>query len=146
MALPVAAISEMLTKSVATRATIATLPAERRRKGVTLSLEDCNGTWTSAPLSAHLSNVWECLKLRHPYVPTAQQLTISSIMTTGVRRSERITDGMPSGWRKLRDSVRSFPTSEPTLLERPCQEQRGSRLAAVRTSVGRSAPANTNDT
>ena len=32
---------------------------------------------------------------------------------------------MRSDWRTLRDSVLSYPTSAPTLLEWPCREQRG---------------------
>jgi len=34
-----------------------------------------------------------------------------------------ITDGMRSGWRTLRNSVLSSPTSAPTILKWPCQEQ-----------------------
>jgi len=55
--LPAASNAEMLTKPVATTATTAIPPAERRHKGATLSLADCHGAYTSAPLSAHLSNV-----------------------------------------------------------------------------------------
>ena len=46
------------------------------------------------------------IRSRHPFVP----YNISSIhLTTKVRRSGWITDGMRSGWRALRDSVLSFP-------------------------------------
>jgi len=60
-------------------------------------------------------------------------LHISSVHLTKIseeRRSGRITGGMRSGWRALRDFVLSSPTSAPTLLKWPCQEQRGSGLTA----------------
>jgi len=51
--------------------------------------------------------------------------------TDEVRASEQITDGIPSGWRTLPDSVFQPPTSAPTLLDWPYQDQRGSGLTAV---------------
>ena len=49
---------------------------------------------------------------------------------TKVRRTGRIINAMWSGWRALRNSALSSPTSAPTLLEWPCHEQRGSGLTA----------------
>jgi len=68
------------------------------------------------------------LKLRRPFVPTAQQLISLSDDNNRSRGSGRAIDGMQSGWTTLRDSVLSSPTSTPTLLEWHCQVQRGSGL------------------
>jgi len=59
---------------------------------------------------------------------------------TEVRRSGRITDGMPSGLRAQRDSVLSSQTSAPTLPEWPFQTQRGLCLTAPAPASGISAP------
>ena len=65
-------------------------------------------------------------------------------MTTEVRRSALITDGMQSGWTTLRDPVLSSSTSAPTLLEWPCQEEPGSGLTASAPVSDVSTPACTN--
>jgi len=65
-------------------------------------------------------------------------------MTTEVRRSALITDGMQSGWTTLRDPVLSSSTSAPALLEWPCQEEPGSGLTASAPVLDVSAPACTN--
>ena len=56
----------------------------------------------------------------------------SSVHLTAIelRRSGQITDVMRSGWTTLWDSVFSFSTSAPTLLEWPFHEHRGSDLTA----------------
>jgi len=52
------------------------------------------------------------------------------ITSSEVRLSARITDGMRSGWTRLRDSLISSPLLTPTLLEWLLQEQHGFGLAA----------------
>jgi len=54
----------------------------------------------------------------HLYLPHNNS-SVHLKTTTEVRRSGRIADGIRSGWRTLRDSVLSFRTSAPTLLEWP---------------------------
>jgi len=54
--------------------------------------------------------------------PLHNNSSVHLMTTTEVRCFGRITDGMQSGWRVLRDSVSSL-TSTPTLLEWPYQEQ-----------------------
>jgi len=67
--------------------------------------------------------------------PLHTNSSLHLMATTDVQRSGRITDGMWSGWRTLQDSALSSPTSEPTLLESPCQAW--VRLNRLRTGVGR---------
>jgi len=55
-----------------------------------------------------------------------------------LRHSGRITDGMRSGWRTLRNFVLSSTTSAPTLPEWPCQLTTYAAVSDV------SAPAYTN--
>ena len=64
--------------------------------------------------------------------------------TTEVQRSGQVTDSMRSGWRTPRDFICSSPTSVPTFLEWPCQEQRGSGSTASIPVLDVSAPAYTN--
>ena len=77
-----------------------------------------NGAWTSAPLSAHLSTKWECtaseIKTRIcTRRTTAHQFTWQQQQKRGALGG--ITDGMQSGWRTLRNSILSAPTSASTL-------------------------------
>jgi len=77
-------------------------PAELRRKGATLSLA-CG---PKAP--GHLGGNSRHLISRHPFVPAAQSVHLTTIAE--VWRSGRITDGMRKVWSALRNSVLSFPT------------------------------------
>jgi len=103
-------------------------PVEFRLKGATLSLA------RRAIEPAHLLHLAltrspdgdaRHLKSRHPFVPAAQKLISSSDNNNRSARSGRITNGTWSGWTASRDSVFSSLTPAPTLLEWPCQEQRG---------------------
>jgi len=80
------------------------------------------------------------IHLCSPHNNSLVQLTI----TTEMWPSGRITNGMRSGWRTLRDSVLSSPTSAPILLEWPCQEQPGSGLTDSAPLLDFSDPAYTN--
>jgi len=84
------------------------------------------------------------LKSGQPCALAAKHLISPSDDNNIVRRSGWITDGMRSGWRTLRDSVLSSPTSPPTLLECPCQEQRGSDLTTSAPLSNVSTPAYAN--
>ena len=55
-----------------------------------------------------------------------------NLTTTEVRRIRRIADGMRRGWRTLRSSVLTYPTSEPTLLECPLPRTAWVRLKRLR--------------
>ena len=59
----------------------------------------------------------------HLYPPHSNSAVY--LTTTYVPRSGRLTDGMWSVWTTLRYCAPSSPTSAPTFLEWPCQEQRG---------------------
>ena len=82
------------------------------------------------------------LKSKHPFVPAAQ--LVVHLTTTEVRLFGRITDGMRSCWRALRDSVLLSLTSAHTLLEWLFQEQHGSGLTAIALVSYVSAPAYAN--
>jgi len=67
----------------------------------------------------------------HMY-PPHNNSSVHLATTTYVRRSGRITDGMRSGWRTLRDSVLSSPTSAPTLPESGMSLPRTTWVSCVR--------------
>ena len=64
--------------------------------------------------------------------------------TVQVWHSGLVTEGMRCGWRTLRDSAFSSPTSAPILLKWPGQEQRGSGLSVPAPISDVSSPAYTN--
>jgi len=59
--------------------------------------------------------------------------------TTYMHCSERITNGMRSGWTTIQNSLLSSPTLAPILLEWPLQEQPGS-VSTVHMGVGHFHP------
>ena len=90
----------------------------------------CHGAWTSAPLSAHLSIEWECTatKIETPicFVFAAVQQLISSSDDNNRSAALWADQRWNTEWlENIRDSVLSFPTLAPTVMEWPCQEQRG---------------------
>jgi len=54
-----------------------------------------------------------------PHLYPLHNASVHRKKTTEVQRTERITDGMRSGWRALQHSVLSSPISAPTFPERP---------------------------
>jgi len=118
-------------------------PAEFSRNGATLSLARRAmdpGHLPHSALTCPSSANARCLKSRHPFVPTAQQLINLLTTTTYVWRSGRITNGMRSGRTILQNSALLSPTPAPT-PEWPSQEQRGSGLTATTPVSDASAPA-----
>ena len=117
-------------------------PAEFHRKESTLS--PCHIVWTSLLHSALACSPGECISNRdtHLYL-SHNNSSVHLTITTKVRRSGVITDGMRSDWRALRDSVLSSPTPAPSLLEWPYQEQCWSGLTASAPVSDVSAPAYT---
>jgi len=66
------------------------------------------------------------------------------LTTTHVQCSVWITNGRPSGWATVRDSVLSSTTPAPTPLEWPFQEEPGSGLTTSASVSDVSDPACTN--
>ena len=81
---------------------------------------------------------------RDPQLYSQHNSSVRLTKITEVGRSGWITDAISSGWRTLRDSVLSRPTSERIFLEWPWQEQRGSVLTASAQVSEVSVPACTN--
>ena len=91
--------------------------AELHRNGATLSLARRAmdpGHLPHSALTCPSSANARCLKSRHPFVPTAQQLINLLTTTTYVWRSGRITNGMRSGRTILQNSALLSPTPAPT--------------------------------
>jgi len=107
-----------------------------------VSITSYHRAWTSASIY----RVWTH-SISHRDTHLCSPHNISSVhltKTNEVRPSERITDGIPSDWRTLPDSVYQPITSAPTLLDWPYQDQHGSGLIAAASVSDVSAPACTN--
>jgi len=107
-------------------------PAELRRNGAALSLARRviePGHLLHSVLTCPSSrNAQRLNRGTHLYPPHSSSVHLTT--TTEVQRSGRITNGMRSGWKALRDSLLSSPTSAPAILEWSCQELRGYGLTA----------------
>ena len=122
-------------------------PAELCRKGAPLSLA-CRamepGHLLHSALTCPPSGNARHLKYRDTHLyPPHNNPSVHLTTTTEMRRSRRITDEMQRGWRTSPDSVLSFTTSAPTLLEWPYQEQHGCVLTASALVSDFFAPAHT---
>jgi len=94
--------------------------AELHRNGATLSLARRAmepGHLLHLALTRPSSAKARRLKSRHPFVPAANISSVHLTLTTYVRRSGRITNGMRSGGTAPQDSTFSSPTPVPTLPE-----------------------------
>jgi len=121
-------------------------PAERRRKGTTLSLAlramEPGHLLHSGLTCASSANAWR-LKSRHPFVPAALQLI--NLSHNNIRVAHWADHQWNAEWADSPTKGRIFiPDTGKYPPERPSQEEPGSSLAASAPVSGVSAPACTN--